>query len=121
MRICQENAKICLNRVESAKNEASMYVVASHKKECPPTKKGSQKIWPPTKKYPPRKNSLMLGQSRHRLITLVACLHPCFFLLPVLSQPACPDMLQCSRSHSLLSHFSESHDSHNKYHTGCFF
>ena len=74
-----------------------------------------QKKWPPMKKcfpqrhFLPQKNSLMLGQSSHRLITLVACLHPCF-LLPVLSEPAWPDMLQCSLvSSSLVSDFSESH------------
>ena len=50
--------------------------LASHKK-LPPTKKLVSR-----EKIPPTKNSLMLGQSSHRLITLVACLHPCF-LLPV--------------------------------------
>lgn len=62
--------------------------VASHGKSHPTKTLASHKKLPPTKKLvshekiPPTKNSLMLGQSSHRLITLVACLHPCF-LLPV--------------------------------------
>ena len=63
--------------------------VASHGKSHPTKTLASHKKLPPTKKLvsrekiPPTKNSLMLGQSSHRLITLVACLHPCFLLLPV--------------------------------------